>query len=407
LQTVVAECGKVVLRPGNTVQTSVTASLSDDSFISMKDAKVMYSSNNPTVASVDEKGFVTARGVGTASIFAYVTVNSRTVSDSYPLKVMPNLNPASISVNGKNVTGFSPAVKSYSYLLKTGSGIPAVDAAAAGSDVSVDVAQAGGIPGTAVITLTDNITLEKNFYNIHFGTSSVSDEFNSGTLGKQWSWVRENTAHWSLSKKAGSLVITSDKGDIVSTNNNAENILLQSANTDWTIESKIICSRKPSGFSQNAGILAYQDDDNFVKLVYRAGGGRRGMGGFGGFGGPGSAGIQPGSVELVIEKDGYQRSAATLSMADIIKDNNTLVLKLDKKGAIFTASCSSDGKNFKSVGTADIILKDVKAGIITCDGVTPARMGNFPGMQQQQPAQPETPFEVSYDYFHIKNTGLK
>ncbi len=199
---------------------------------------------------------------------------------------MPDLKPASITVNGKNVTGFSPAVKAYSYLLNAGSGIPTVGATAAGSDVSVEVAQAKGIPGTAVITLTDNITVEKNFYNINFGTSSVSDEFNTGTLGKQWSWVRENPANWSLSKKVGSLVITSAKGDIVSTNNNAENILLQSANTDWTIESKIVCSRKPSGFAQNAGILAYQDDDNFVKLVYRAGG-RRGMGGFGGFGGPG------------------------------------------------------------------------------------------------------------------------
>ena len=32
LETVVADCEKVVLRPGNTAQTSVTASLSDDSF---------------------------------------------------------------------------------------------------------------------------------------------------------------------------------------------------------------------------------------------------------------------------------------------------------------------------------------------------------------------------------------
>jgi len=124
----------------------------------------------------------------------------------------------------------------------------------------------------------------------------------------------------------------------------------------------------------------------------------------GGFGAPGSAGIQPGSVELVIEKDGYQRSAGTLSMADIIKDNNTLVIKLEKKSNIFTASCSSDGKNFKSVGAADILLKDVKAGIIVCDGVAPARMGNFAGMQQQT-SQPETPFEVAYDYFNISNTG--
>jgi hypothetical protein len=44
--------------------------------------------------------------------------------------------------------------------------------------------------------------------------------------------------------------------------------------------------------------------------------------------------------------------------------------------------------------------------MIACDGVAPARMGNFPGMQQQT-SQPETPFEVAYDYFHITNKGLK
>ncbi len=405
LQTVVAECGKVVLRPGNTVQTSVTASLSDDSFISLKDAKVTYSSNNPAVAFVDEKGTVTAKGVGTASIFAYVTYNGTTISNSYPLKVMPDLQAASISVNGKNISGFSPAVKAYSYLLKAGSAAPKVSANAAGNDITTDVQQADNIPGTAVITLTDNITVGKNFYIVNFGTSSVSDEFNAGTLGEQWSWVRENPSHRSLSKKAGYLVITSDKGDIVAKNNNAENILLQSANTDWTIDSKIVCSRRPSGFAQNAGILAYQDDDNFVKLVYRAGGRR---GGFGGFGTPGGVGQQTGSVELIVEKDGYQSSAAILSMQDIIRDDNTLVLRLDKKGTGYTASCSSDGKNFKAVGMADMMLKDVKAGVIACDGVIPARPGggNFPGMQQQT-TQQETPFEVAYDYFHIVSKGLK
>jgi len=402
LKTVVAECGKVVLRPGNTVQTSVTAAMSDDSFFNIKNAKVTYKSNNPVVASVDEKGLVTAKGIGTASIFAYITVNGKTLSDSYPLKVMPDLRPASITVKGKNVTGFSPAVKAYSYLLKAGSGVPTVSAAAAGTDISVNVEQARGVPGTAVVILTDNITLENNYYNINFGTNSVNDEFDGNSLGNHWSWVRENPAHWNLAKKPGSLVITSDKGDIVSTNNNAENILLQNANTDWTLESRIVYSRKPSGFAQNGGILAYQDDDNFVKLIYRAGG-RRGIGGFGG---PGGQGVQPGTVELIVEKYGYQTSAAVLSMADIIKDDNTLILKLDKKGTLYTASCSTDGKIFKAIGTADVMLKDVKAGLITCDGVVPARMRTFPGMQQQA-SQPETPFEVAYDYFHIINKGLK
>ena len=181
------------------------------------------------------------------------------------------------------------------------------------------------------------------------------------------------------------------------------NILLQSANTDWTIESKMVCSRKPSGATQNAGLLAYQDDDNFVKLVYKAAVARRG------FGGPATTpAVQPGTVDLIIESNGAQKTAATLSMADIIKDDNTLVLKLEKKGDLYTASCSSDGKNFKAIGTANIMLTDIKAGIIVCDGVPQAGRGNFPGMQQQQqPGQPETPFEVAFDYFHIVSKGLK
>ncbi|NMC40986.1 MAG: carbohydrate-binding protein, partial [Bacteroidales bacterium] len=87
LNTVVAECDRVVLKPGNTVQTSVSASLSDDSFYNLKDAKVTYRSNNPDVASVDENGLVTAMSQGVATITAEVTINGVTKSDSYPLKV--------------------------------------------------------------------------------------------------------------------------------------------------------------------------------------------------------------------------------------------------------------------------------------------------------------------------------
>ena len=400
LKTVVAECGKVVLRPGNTVQTSVTAAMSDDSFFNIKNAQITYKSNNSEVASVDNKGMVTAKGVGTVSIIASVTVNGKTVSNSYPLKVMPDVSPAAITVNGKKVTGFNPSIKAYSFLLAGAATAPVVSATAAGTNVSVEIAQANGVPGNATVTLTDNVTVERNIYIVNFGTKSISDEFNSSTLVRQWSWIRENASNWSLSKKSGSLLITSEKGDIVSSTNNAINILLQSANTDWTIDSKMVCSRKPSGSTQNAGILAYQDDDNFVKVVYKSSVGRRG------FGGPATPVVQPGTVDIVVESDGYQKTAATLSMADIIKDDNALIMKLEKKGSIYTASCSSDGKNFKAIGTADIMLKDVKAGIIVCNGVPPAGRGNNPGMQQQ-PTQPDTPFEVAYDYFHIVNTGLK
>ena len=398
IKTVVAECGNIVLKNGSSAQTSVTAAMSDDSFYDITKAKVVYRSNNPSVASVDEKGMVTAKGVGVASITAYVTIGDKTLSDSYPLKVMPNLQPNTINVNGKKIPGFSPEVPGYSYLLSSNSSkAPLVEAVPANADIKVETLQAQRVPGTALITLTDNVTVDKKEYAVSFGTKSVSDEFNISTIGTQWSWVRENKANWSLTKSPGAMVIKGEKGDILGTSNNAENILLQSANTDWTIESKVVFSRKPSGFNQQGGLLAYQDDDNYVKLVYRANF-RRFMGG------------NSGILDFIIEKNGYQFSVVNVRSADVIKDNkNTLVLKLEKKGINYNASYSTDGKNFTSIGKIDAILSNVKAGMIVCNGSNEGRPGNFPpmpGTQQQNP-QAGVDFEVSFDYFHIVNSGLK
>ena len=399
LKTVVAECGRVVLRPGNTVQTSVSASMSDDSFYDISKAKVMYRSNNPSVASVDQNGKVTANGVGVASIFADVTVDGKTVSNSYPLKVMPDLNPRSITVDGKNIQGFNSEVKAYSYLLKSSPKAPVVKADAGGNNITVNIEQAKGIPGTAVVKLIDDITLEKNIYYINFGVNSASDEFNSNSVGKQWEWIREDPANHSLSKKAGSLTITSEKGDVSEASNNARNILLQSANSDWSIETKLVCSRVPSQ-PENAGILAYQDDDNFVKLMFRAATKRTRFGR--------SAGnqVQPGTIELLTEENGYSKSIATFNLEKEVTGSNALILKLEKKGSFYTASYAADGGKFKVLGTADNMLKDIKAGLIACDGViTTSQRNSF--WFDPDTTKPDTPFDVSFDYFHITNSGLK
>jgi len=400
LKTVVADCGSVVLKKGSSAQTKVTAAMTDDSFYNITKANVVYTSNKPEVASIDGSGLVIAKGTGVVTIVAQVTIDGHTVSSSFPIKISPDMKPVSITVNGKKVEGFNSDVHSYSYLFPAvTSGAPTVAAASSGSDISVDVVQAKSIPGTALITLTDNITLETSAYAINFGNKSYDDEFNSTTLGKQWSWIREKPADWSLSKKTGFLTITSNAGDIQSANNNAENILLQSANTDWVIESKLLFSRKPSGFSQNGGLIAYQDDDNYVKLVY----GAAGMG----FGRPGRN--QSGSIFLVAEENGTSKNIATISMTDIIKDDNTLFLKIEKNGDRYSASYSVDGTKFESVGKTNILLKDIQTGILICEGVPDSRMARFLNMQDRTPQQnvPQCPFEVSVDYFHIKNNGAK
>jgi len=400
LKVVVAECGTTVLKNGERVQTSLTAAMTDDSFYDIENAEVVYVSNNPAVATVNGSGLVTAQRTGVATITARVTIDGVTESGSFPVKVMPNLLASSMKVNKKSVRDFNPEVMQYSYLMKKPSTqAPEVTATSSDPKVVVEAVQATGVPGTATISLVDYITYDKKEYVVNFGVPSVSDEFNDGKLGEQWSWVRESSEDWSLSKKSGSMVIVSGEGDLIEANNNAKNVLLQSANTDWAIETKIVCSRRPASFTENAGIIACQDDDNFVKLAYRPSFGRRSFR-------RGGSAEQPGSVELLVESAGEQLSSVQVSMENIIKDDNTLVLKLEKKGSKYTAFASSDGKEFEKVGEAEVLMKDIQAGILVNDGALPARFAGFRRFMQQG-SQPETPFEVAFDYFQIKNSGLK
>ncbi len=393
LRTVVADCGSTVFRPGNTAQTSLTASLSDDSFIDINKANIVYKSNNPSVASVDENGKVTTNKPGVASIFAYVTYNGNTVSGSYPVKVMPDLSPATITVDGKSIKGFNPEIKAYSYLLKDGSKVPVIGASAKDNGIQVDITQAKAIPGTAVVKFVDNNTLEMNTFYINFDAGSISDDFN-GSIGSQWKWVRENPSNHSLSKKQGSLTITTEKGDVSEGSNNAKNILLQSANNDWTIETKLVGSRVPAQ-PENAGILAYQDDDNFVKLMLRAV-----------IKTTRQNGVQPGTIDFLMEENGIAKSVASFNLREEIVGDNALILKLEKKGSVYTASYSLDGKSFKVLGTDETLLKDIKVGLIACDGVITQSMTSTYYFDSST-TKPDTPFDVSFDYFHISNSGIK
>jgi hypothetical protein len=398
LTTVVAESDRVVLRPGETTRTTVTASMSDDRFCDLTKARVTYRSNNPSVVTVDENGVVTATGVGVATVFAAVTVDGKTVSGSYPLKVMPDLTPESVTVNGKKISGFDQAVKAYSFLLKEKAKIPVVAASARGEGISVEIEQAKGIPGTAIVQFIDNVTLEKNSYFLNFDVASVSDEFNNGTVGPQWVWIRQNPQTVSGSKVAGSLTLTSEAGDVSEGTNNARNLLLQSANSNWTIDTKLFSSRIPSQ-PENAGILAYQDDHNFVKLMYRAviktsRGGASGTR------------MQPGTIDLIMEENDIAKSLGTFDLKEAVTAERPLYLRLEKKGSLYTAFYSLDGVGFEKLGTADMLLKDVRAGLMVGDGIVTQYMKSTFWFDSDT-TKPPTPWDVTFDYFRMVSSGLK
>jgi hypothetical protein len=389
----VAESDNIILQTGETTQTSLSATLLDDRFIPVEKTEVVYKSNNPEVINVDESGKVTALKPGLASITAYVTYKGTTLSDSFPIKVVPDLSPASIEVNGSPVETFDPEVKAYSFLLDEQSDIPLVNAEAVSETTVVEVEQATSIPGTAVVRFVDYNTNEENSYYLNFDNSSVSDEFNDSQIGSQWEWIRENSENHSLTSNPGSLTIRTEEGDVSEKSNNARNILLQSANNDWTIETKLIGSRAPSQ-PENAGIIVWQDDHNFVKLMLRAVTKTSRQ-----------SGPLPGTIELLVEENDIARSVASFDLNEMITEDRHLYLRLTKEGAKYSASFSLDGKEYRELGSGETTLRDIKVGLIACDGIITQSMTSTFWFDSDT-TKPDTPFDVSFDYFKIENRGI-
>ena len=383
LKTVVADCGVSVLKAGEEAQISVTACLDNDSFIDIKDADIRYKTNNDAVVTVSPDGKVKAAAQGVATIYADVTWGGKTVSSAFAVKVMPDLSLNTLKVDGKSY--FKAGENQYSIIRKASAKAPVVTATAKDAALRVEIQQAEAVPGTAVVRVIDDVTADQETYLVNFGTKAVSDEFKSAP-SSVWTVIREDKTGWT--SQSGALAITTAAGDLSQENNNAANVFLQSANTDWTAETKITCSDTPGVPAQNAGIVAYQDDDNFVKLVYSAQMFRRG--------GQGGA-----AVQLACEENGFSKASVSANPEGV--EGNTIWLRLQKKGDIYTAYYSVDGKKFVEAGKVETGLKDIQAGVMACDGVLAFRGFRRGAMPQADPK----PMTASFDYFRISSSSSK
>ncbi len=91
--------------------------------------------------------------------------------------------------------------------------------------------------------------------------TAFSDEFN-GSLGPQWSWIREDQTKHSFVN--GQLSITVN-GDLYRNANNATNLLLENPpGSNYVIETRITFD--PNQNYQQAGLLVYSDDDHYIKV---------------------------------------------------------------------------------------------------------------------------------------------
>ncbi len=210
-----------------------------------------------------------------------------------------------------------------------------------------------------------------------FLAAQQNDEFNSTTLGAQWSWVRENPNAWSLT--GTELEIRTEFGalnglpaDIPATNS-VKNLLLQ-ASPQGTFRMETKLAFNPDSSYQNAGLLYYLDDDNYIRVS-------RGV--YGTFNG----------VWMEWEVAGK----TLMRIIDPVRVS-TIWLRLSRtNGTAFSGTYSTDGVVWQLIGTEQIVfgggLPQPRIGLQAANGV---------GV-----IVPDYSIPARFDYFRFALTGVE
>jgi beta-xylosidase len=163
-----------------------------------------------------------------------------------------------------------------------------------------------------------------------------------GKLALNWKVVRPDAKAVSLKKVPGSLVITTQRGsihgkekeDAVSEGNQAKNIHLVeipfTKGIDWVATTCVI-GLTPDTSWQQAGLIVYTDDDNYLKWTYEFNW-RLGMGQ---------------TFHLVAETEGKTEHDQPEKSESGLKK---FWLRLTKKGSRYEYAWSGDGKQWTAAG---------------------------------------------------------
>ncbi len=326
------------------ITVELTATCSDQSFVDLADeaVNVVYTSSNPNVAGVDTSGNVTAVGGGLATITASVTLDGKTLSDSFAVAVKQSVLAKSILVDGAALSDFAPGTHSYAYGVESLDSLPTVSVLADPS-FAVQIQQATAENPTAVITLTSGeITTT---YTVRFVLPPKSFDFtrtSAAELSAGWEILNPDESLWTLDEKG--LPLLTSEGDIYQNNNTYSNLFLQNGFGDWTLEAKINFPEIPTGNYQQAAILAYQDDDNYVKVDYEY--------------------CNKAVIQIGSEQNAVWSSAG---MTDF--NGHDLYYRLVKKGSTYTAYYCTDGRSFVQYGSPVVMeLENIKIGLLAING---------------------------------------
>jgi arabinan endo-1,5-alpha-L-arabinosidase len=102
------------------------------------------------------------------------------------------------------------------------------------------------------------------------GETIWSETFDEGGLGPDWSWVREPAAD-TYDVEGGVFSMQTQPADLFEGSNNASVLTRDGIADDWMVETRVKLDLPAEGCCFNfvqAGLVVYDDDDNFIKLVH-------------------------------------------------------------------------------------------------------------------------------------------
>ena len=288
---------------------------------------VTYSSNRPEVVAVED-GKIVTKGAGVATVKAVVDYNGVQAEGEFVVVVLSDPGPSSILVDGKPIDDYNSEIRNYSFELEDSvSAVPTVSVVPSSDPSSSYVInQAKGIPGVAEVVCTDSIAGTVVVYRIGFAHRAKSTDFTQvSTLPGIWS-APDDAGKFALS--ADGLKLTAQKGAF-GTETLPKNVIKQAIAGDWVARTNLTLSAAISQNNQQAGIVIYDDDQNYIRYVYER---------------PdtGTSNV----LRIYIAANGNEVRAYTVNLSA-----TNLYLQIQKIGTLYSFSYSTNGTTWTRIAT--------------------------------------------------------
>lgn len=186
------------------------------------------------------------------------------------------------------------------------------------------------------------------------GVLPVSCDFtnmNAAELKSLWSVYKSGSEHWEDTKlwrldAERGLVLTSRRADIYAGDNYCPNIFTQGGDGNWIAETKVYMDKPLTVNYQGVYLMAFQDSDNYVKMIYAMNGGN--------------------GCQLLFEQNGAEIRSFGLGG---VGQPEAIWLRLKKVGNTYYGYASTNGVDYVAVGDGyEMVMTNPKVALTALNG---------------------------------------